>query len=171
MDVSTRSRTISGLMWMLPLLAVTVACESQTSPSTSDSRETAATSSRPSAETTANSDSAVWRFAPDQSLQPSSTMFTALVSRVDCNSGVTGHVLAPEIHLSESRVVVTFSVAPSPPGGGRCQSNDQVPYQVQLSEPLEGRPLVDGRCLNDAEGEYASFCSPDATRFRPRFHR
>lgn len=166
MDVITRTRTISGLMWM-PLVALTAACGSVTSSSMSGSGETSATDSRASAETSADSDPAVWRFGPDQSLQRSSTRFTALVRRVDCNSGVTGQVLAPKISFSESRVIVTFSVAPSPPDGGRCQSNPQVPYEVLLREPLEGRTLVDGRCLNDAEGEFASFCSPDATRFRP----
>ncbi|MEU4420783.1 hypothetical protein AB0F81_09160 [Actinoplanes sp. NPDC024001] len=97
-------------------------------------------------------------------MQRSSTTFTALVSRLGCNSGVTGEVLAPRIEPRRSEVVVTFSVAAKPPGEvASCQGNDQVPYEVDLGEPLNGRPLVDGQCRGPAAG--TSFCEPDATRF------
>lgn len=112
-------------------------------------------------------DAAVWELAPDQRLQPSSTTFTALVSRLGCSSGVTGEVLAPEIRLTESEVVVIFSVAPLEARSGTCQGNDQVPYQVELGEPLGDRALVDGECLPGREAATTSFCMPDSVRFRP----
>lgn len=113
------------------------------------------------------SDAAVWVLGPDQSLQRSSTKFTALVSRLGCNNGVTGQVLAPEIHTSEAEVVVTFFVAPKQRGAAACQSNNQVSYDVDLDAPLQGRALVDGQCLPGEEAATTAFCVPDATRFRP----
>jgi hypothetical protein len=114
----------------------------------------------------AGGDAAVWFLAPDQDLQRSSTTFIALVSRLGCNSGVTGQVLEPEIRTSESEVVVTFSVAKQL-GPADCPSNDQVPYEVDLGEPLQARALVDGQCLPGGAAATTSFCVPDATRFRP----
>jgi hypothetical protein len=104
---------------------------------------------------------------PDQSVQKSSTKFTALVSRLGCNSGVTGQVLAPEIQMSESEVVVTFSVAPRQPGPATCPGNDQVSYEVDLGEPLGNRAFIDGHCLPGGEAATTSLCVPDSTRFRP----
>lgn len=110
---------------------------------------------------------AVWVGGPDQELGPSSTVFTALVSRLGCNSGVTGEVLSPDIRVTESDVIVTFSVAPERSGAADCQGNDQVPYEVSLPEPLGDRALVDGQCLDGGEAGTTSFCQPDGTRWAP----
>ena len=112
-------------------------------------------------------DPAVWNLKPDQSLEVSSTTFTALVSRLGCNGGVTGQVLAPEIRMSGSEVVVTFSVAPKQPGPATCPGNDEVSYQVDLGEPLQGRAIVDGQCLPGREAATTVFCASGPTRFRP----
>jgi hypothetical protein len=112
-------------------------------------------------------DAAVWDLKPDQSLERSSTTFTALVSRLGCNSGVTGQVLAPEIRMSESDVVVIFTVAPKQPGPAACPGNDEVSYEVDLGEPLQGRVIVDGQCLPGREAATTAFCASGPTRFRP----
>lgn len=111
-------------------------------------------------------DAAVWIVGPDQRIGDSSSTFTALVSRLGCNSGVTGQVLAPEIRLGEVGVIVTFRVAP-PSRGGRCPGNDQVAYEVDLGEPLGHRALIDGQCLPGGEAVGTSFCLPDPARHRP----
>ena len=105
---------------------------------------------------------------PGQTLQGSSTRFTALVSRLDCNSGVTGQVLAPHIRLSESAIVVTFTVAPKQSGDATCPGNAQVATEADLGEPLRGRALKDGQCLPGGQAGGTAFCIPDATRFKPQ---
>jgi len=82
---------------------------------------------------------------PDAKPEPSSTTFTVLVARLGCNGGVTGEVLAPEIRMSESEVILTFRVAPKQRGTARCPGNDAVPYEVTLSEALRDRALIDGQ--------------------------
>lgn len=109
---------------------------------------------------------AVWHLKPGQNLQGSSTRFTALVARLACNSGITGQVLAPEIRFTESEVVVTFSVAPTQ-SGGRCPTNERLPYEVDLGRPLQDRAIVDGRCLPRMEAAGTAECIPGPTRFRP----
>ncbi|MFG1674724.1 hypothetical protein [Micromonospora sp. NPDC049282] len=69
--------------------------------------------------------------------------------------------------MSESEVVVTFSVAPKPPGAAACPGNNQVSYEVNLGELLRDRALVDGQCLPDGEAVTTSFCATGPTRFRP----
>ena len=69
--------------------------------------------------------------------------------------------------MSESEVVVTFSVLPKQSGAADCPSNDQVSYEVDLGEPLRARALVDGQCLPGGAAATASFCVPDSVRFRP----
>jgi hypothetical protein len=163
MEVLTRS--LLSVAWM-SLATLTAACGAAGAPPSAGSG-----TSKPevgtSATMSASGDAAVWFVKPGQTLQASSTRFTALVSRLGCNSGVTGHVLAPEIHLTRSEVVVTFAVAPKQSDAGTCPSNDEVAYEVVLGEPLQGRALVDGQCRPGGEAATTSFCDPESTRFKP----
>ena len=115
----------------------------------------------------AGGETAVWELGPDQAISASSTNFTARVSRLECNSGVTGAVLAPDVQIAGSEVVVTFQVEPQNPNGANCQGNNWVPYQVELGEPIGNRPLIDGQCLPGREAERTSFCRPDGRRWTP----
>lgn len=126
----------------------------------------ASTDGGPAAAPAANSAIAVWTLAPDQDVDADTTEFTALVSRLGCNSGVTGEVNAPDVQLADDRIVLTFTVTPGEPAGGDCQGNNEVPYDIALSEPLGNRQLVDGQCL-DSEASQTSFCDPDGVRHRP----
>ena len=106
---------------------------------------------------------ATWQPAPGQALEDDTASFTALVTRLDCNSGVTGKVNDPRIEESDATITITFTVRPSKAGAGDCQGNDAVPHEVQLSSPLGGRTLVDGACASAEAGETAE-CTPDGTR-------
>ena len=160
--MATRLRLVSACVCAL----LVAACGSETGPSATGSEEATAPSASTSADAGARA-AAVWVLGPGQSLQRSSTKFTALVSRLGCNGGVTGQVLPPDVHMGDSEIVVTFFVAPKQPDLATCPANDQIPYDIDLGRPLAGRALVDGHCLPGREAAATSFCTPDAIRFRP----
>ena len=161
-EVMMRSRLVLVLT-SASLIAVT-GCEAATAPSTVGPAESSEATTSASATTSVHGAAAVWHLKPGQNLQRSSTTFTALVWRLGCNSGVTGEVLAPEIDITEAEAVVTFRVAPMQ-SGGRCQSNERVPYEVNLGEPLQDRAIVDGQCLPGGEAAATADCIPGPTRF------
>lgn len=108
-------------------------------------------------------DPATWIVDVARPPSPTSSSFTALVSRLGCNGGVTGTVLRPGVVITETEVVVTFTVE-ADPDGGFCPSNEQVPYVVDLGQPLGARALVDGVCL-DGEASTTTFCREGSRRF------
>jgi len=112
-------------------------------------------------------DAAVWVLAPGSALNSSSTRFTAIVSRLGCNNGITGQVRAPDINMGDSEVVVTFTVAPKELNAANCLGNEEVPYEVDLGEPLLDRKLIDGQCLPGAEAVTTSWCVPESARYTP----
>lgn len=90
--------------------------------------------------------------------------FTAAVSRLGCNGGVTGQVYPPSVAYEEARVVVTFAVV-AVTGNATCQGNRSKPFEVVLAEPIGDRQLFDGQCLTGSPGEGTSFCEPDGVRW------
>jgi heat shock protein HslJ len=110
---------------------------------------------------------AVWTVAPDQDLNAEASEITVLVTRLGCNSGVTGGVAEPDVRLEDDRVVLTFTVRPGEPSAADCPGNNQVPYAVDLREPIGNRQLVDGQCLPEGEAAGTSFCQPDGVRYSP----
>jgi hypothetical protein len=110
---------------------------------------------------------AVWELQSGQRLTAFTTGFTALVSRLECNNGITGAVMAPNVQIRNSEIVVTFQVEPKEPGGADCQGNEWVPYEVTLNEPIGDRALIDGQCLPGWAAEQTSFCDPDPRRWTP----
>ncbi len=112
-------------------------------------------------------DAAVWYVDEKERLTSTSTGFTATVSRLGCNGGVTGDVVPPDIVYGESEIVVTFWVTPKQRGDASCPGNDFVAFSVQLSEPIGVRTLVDGVCRGGGGASTTAFCSPDEVRYRP----
>lgn len=104
-------------------------------------------------------EAAVWDIDAHDPLPPSTQRFTALVSRLECANGVTGRVLAPHIELTDTQVIVTFSVENNREGDATCPSNNWVKYDVDLGEPLGNRDLIDGTCQAGGEAATTSFCS------------
>jgi hypothetical protein len=127
---------------------------------------------RPSAEISEQpvpGDPAVWWIDPDEPPSTTESTFTALVSRLGCNNGVTGEVLRPGVVLTDHEVIVTFTVEHDP-DGGTCPGNDLVPYVVDLGEPLGNRDLVDGSCRAGGAAATTSHCAEDyegSVRWRP----
>lgn len=109
---------------------------------------------------------AVWELDPEQSLGAESTGFTALVTRLGCNSGVTGEVQEPEIVVTDAELVITFEVTPGEPEAANCQGNEIVSYEVALPGPLGDRVIRDGAC-DLSEPASTVFCEGDGVRFAP----
>ena len=109
---------------------------------------------------TADAAPGVWELDPSQPAPRTAAGFTALVTRLGCNGGVTGEVARPHIEMTASQIVVTFQVTPGDPEAATCPSNQPVPYLVELGEPVGGRQLIDGRCLPGGEAETTSLCEP-----------
>jgi hypothetical protein len=128
---------------------------------------TATTASRSTTTTSTvarvKSDPAVWTVKSRDDISSRSTSFTAEVSRLGCNGGVTGTVLQPTVQADESRVVVTFTVARAEPGLHTCQSNRAVPFVVKLAEPIGKRQLVDGACRAGSEASTTAWCVVDGS--------
>lgn len=116
---------------------------------------------------TGDTATAVWTVAPGQGLDAQTTEIDVLVTRVGCNSGVTGQVVEPDVDLEGDRVIVSFTVRPGEPAAADCPGNDEVPYSLTLPEPLGDRQLVDGQCLSDGEASRTSFCEPGGLRYDP----
>jgi hypothetical protein len=113
-------------------------------------------------------DAATWSIDPGAPPSPTSSTFTALVSRLACNGGVTGTVLRPGVVATATEVVVTFTVADDI-DGGTCPDNDEVPYEVELGQPLGDRVLVDGGCAPGGLAAINGIClgTDGDVRWRP----
>ena len=110
---------------------------------------------------------ASWTLAPGDAVGPTSEQLQVLVTRVGCNSGVTGDVEEPEVEFNSDRVVVTFVVTPGEPGSADCQGNPDVPLLLMLPEPLGNRALIDGQCLTNDDVASTSFCVDGGLRYEP----
>lgn len=106
---------------------------------------------------------AVWDVEPNQALDQGSKRFTAVVTRLGCNGGVTGTVNRPDVQITADRIVITFTVSPGPPKAATCPGNRPVPTVVELPEPLGTRALIDGAC-DTAEAAGTSFCIDSGVR-------
>ena len=109
---------------------------------------------------------ATWTVRAAHQIGPGTTSFTALVSRLGCNNGVTGQVHEPAVSVEDEKVVVTFAVDPITTDAS-CPDNDVVPYEVVLPKPLGDRSLVDGQCESDSDASHTPLCRPDAVRYSP----
>ncbi len=108
---------------------------------------------------------ALWELAPGQNLNESTTSLAILVTRLECNSGVTGSVNPPAVTVTDESIIITATVSPVASGVASCQGNDQVAHQLDLPEPLGDRRLIDGACA-DPEAGGTVFCETDE-RYAP----
>ncbi|MEG9225463.1 hypothetical protein [Aeromicrobium sp. Sec7.5] len=94
----------------------------------------------------ANAVNGVWRLDPTDEITNYSTEFVALVSDPTCNGGVAPTVYPPEIEYDDISIAVTFKIDPPSGGFGACVLGEEVPYTVELDEPIGLRRLEDGDC-------------------------
>lgn len=121
----------------------------------------------PSTTSRGQGEPAVWFISSHDDVTNASKSFTAFVTRLGCNGGVTGAVLQPTIDARDTRIVVTFTVKAAPPGAHTCQGNDRVPIVVDLGEAIGKRQLVDGACRSGQAAATTSFCVEGSVRWKP----
>jgi hypothetical protein len=147
---------------MVSLLVVAALCAACTDEESEPDRQEAGTSR--GTPTTAvprppvDGDPAVWVVDPQDPPTEGSDEFTALVSRMACSGGETGDVLPPTVEIEETRIVISFTVAPIGEGNWTCQGNPPVPYVVHLEEPVGERELIDAGCQAGGAGVSTAFC-------------
>ena len=115
----------------------------------------------------AGADAAVWSASPEAAPSTTAESFIAQVTRLGCNDGITGQLNAPDVQLSQTRIVVTFTVERAPDGGHTCPGNAQVRYTVNIGEPIGNRQLIDGACVSEGEAKTTSFCTDAGVRWNP----
>ena len=173
---SRQRRTYVGRIACLAALAIWIAaCNSDDGSNrvAADALGNSATASPPSISTVPPPDvpelgeAAVWFVSPDRQVSSASSSFTADVSRLGCNGGVTGTVLNPSIEKDDASVEVTFTVEAAPPGDHTCPGNAFVQVVVDLAEPLGERQLVDGACRSGGEAANTAWCLDGSVRWRP----
>lgn len=109
---------------------------------------------------------ATWDLASRQILSANTTTFTAMVTRLGCNSGVTGNPNDPAIESTDEEIVITFTVSPGEPTAANCQGNDPLSVEVELPEAIGDRELVDGACAS-GEASNTEPCQPGGVRYTP----
>lgn len=105
-------------------------------------------------------DEATWTIDPTDPPSAGDSTFTARVMRIGCNNGETGQVLPPAVLVSDTQVVVTFTVERME-GVASCPGNNEVPYEVDLGVPLGDRALVDGTCTAGGLTSDYGLCAED----------
>ena len=97
---------------------------------------------------------ATWILDPDAPAPAAdATMFTALVTEVDCTSGqaMGARLLPPSIIYGQAAVSVVFAARPLDAGMATCPSNPPSRVVVELREPLGPRRLLDAGVVPPAE--------------------
>jgi hypothetical protein len=124
--------------------------------------------SLPAARSDLPGEPAVWILDPATSIEPTSSSFVALVTRLGCAGGVTGDVVEPIIETGPNDIVVTFSVAALDSDIEQsCPENDAVPVEVTLDEAIGDRRLLDGACRSGSAAAATVYCSGGADRWKP----
>lgn len=111
---------------------------------------------------------AQWDLADPQAVVAESQELDLLVTRIGCGSGVTGDITVTKVMTSEDEVSIGLTVEPLKGDTHTCQSNEVVPYTIDLDEPLGQRTLIDASCASskDSASEVAS-CQQDAIKWTP----
>ncbi len=159
-----RSQVVGVMLGLVLLMHGAAGCAPSDEPDPSAGHGTSG--SEPGATTPADPDTAaaVWRLARNQDV--SNSRITVMVTRLGCNSGVTGEVMPPAVVQEGEQTVITFVVAPGEPAAATCQGNPWVRYRLDLGEQWASSTLVDGQCLPDGEAVGTSFCNRGGVRHR-----
>ena len=92
-----------------------------------------------------------WRLDPTREVDPEDTVLRVLVTEQAFASGqrAGGRVLAPDIFVNESELVLTFFVTPRP-GYQNAARNLETPVRIALPHAIGARRLIDGALLHES---------------------
>ncbi len=88
-----------------------------------------------------------WRLDPaGEAVTPASTGIAVLLTERECVSGqeIGDRLIGPQVVLSDTSVFVAFAARRPEGDYFDCQGNPEMPFVVELSEPLGERELVAG---------------------------
>lgn len=107
---------------------------------------------------------ATWAVADPAVVKPSDRAVHIQVERVDCASGKTGKIVGADVDYQDEQIAIAVNLEPIE-GAQTCQGNEQVPYTVELNEPIGQRKLVDAACA--AKPASGTVRCGDAMRWSP----
>lgn len=88
-----------------------------------------------------------WHLDPDApAIEPSSTSLEVVLNERECVGGqeIGDRLLGPQIVMTESQVFIAFAAEPPPGDAFDCPGNPDMPFTVELPEPIGDRELVEG---------------------------
>lgn len=107
-----------------------------------------------------------WGLEPTMLPGPNDRSISIGVWEVPCSGGrdISDKVLPPEVSYERSRVVVTIFLEPLPTLGPNealtCPLAPPVPYELELSEPLGDRALLDGSTASGGDAMWGGLIDP-----------
>jgi len=117
---------------------------------------------------TADTVNAQWSLMDSATVTPESTSLDLGVMRIDCGSGVTGDITGTHIDYSNENITIGMVVEPLGQNPQTCQSNETVPYTLELDQPIGQRTLIDASCTApDLAQVESEGCSHGGVRWAP----
>ena len=110
--------------------------------------------------TSAQARLAGWHITPADSPSDDATNFTAIVMGVQCGGGP---IITTEVLAEADRIIITLAQEPYP-GPHTCEGRPPESYTVEIGEPIGGRTLIDGMCIQSPRA-YVGLCDPDGVRW------
>lgn len=77
---------------------------------------------------------------------PDETRIAVVLNERECVSGqpIGERLVGPQVVVTDTRVHIAFAAQPPPGDAFDCQGNPDIPFTVELPEPLGDRVLVEG---------------------------
>ena len=110
--------------------------------------------------TSAQARLAFWQIPSADLPSDDATHFTASVMSVQCGGGP---IITTQVSTEADRIIVTLAQEPLP-GAHQCVGLPPEPYVVEIGEPIAGRKLIDGACLQTPTAS-GGLCDADGVRW------
>ncbi|WP_345474389.1 hypothetical protein QMQ05_07755 [Glutamicibacter ectropisis] len=117
---------------------------------------------------TADTVNAQWSLIDSTLVTPASTKLELGVMRIACSSGNTGEVTGTQVDYSATTISIGIVVEPLEDKPQSCQSNETVPFTLELEEPVGQRTLIDASCAReDQPADDSQGCAEHGLRWQP----